>query len=444
MRWGNYLATRVAKSDAPALCVMVVLRDELRDEFPADMRQPAHRGDGPHVTLLYQEGLDRGGAGLALAAIFRATGWASPFSMPFGDDGVQHFDNDDQSVAYAPVSSPGLMALRARIEEELGGVGIVPQTHDGGYTPHATIAYLDAGERWGGRCPCGVELVERIEVYYGRDVPGVVIPLTGRESIEKADLSLPQYMIDALKRGLRLHEEGKSGEGLRAETVAAATRGVRDGRWSEDKWIRASAWFARHRSDWKAGVDDQPGQESPGFVAWLLWGDGGDERGRERADRTAADIKAERAKVAKSLKVRLLKKAEEVGDEQFVLGVVLVPEEYDRQDDIYSAEEIRRAAHNFVIGLITSDHYLGQQHNGPFKMGVDVVMVESYLAAVDMQIPVVRDGVETGEVEVVPKGTWMMGWKILDDDLWARFKRGDFTGFSIGGWATEIPVEGAA
>jgi len=79
-------------------------------------------------------------------------------------------------------------------------------------------------------------------------------------------------MASAARRGLRLHEEGKSGDGLKPETVARANRLARREEMNED-WIREmNAWFARHESASKSPGWDTHGEEKPGLVAWLLWG----------------------------------------------------------------------------------------------------------------------------------------------------------------------------
>ncbi len=103
------------------------------------------------------------------------------------------------------------------------------------------------------------------------------------------DLTPTEGMASAAKRGLRLHEEGKSGDGLKPETVARAGRLSRREEMNED-WVREmNAWFARHEADRRPGWDD-PGEETPGFVAWLLWGG---DAGQSFAARKVAELDRE-------------------------------------------------------------------------------------------------------------------------------------------------------
>jgi HK97 family phage prohead protease len=98
------------------------------------------------------------------------------------------------------------------------------------------------------------------------------VPLEG-ETEARATVSLKPTagMASAARRGLKLHEDGKSGDGLKPETVARANRLARREEMNDD-WVREmNAWFARHASDRRPGWD-KPGAETPGFVAWLLWG----------------------------------------------------------------------------------------------------------------------------------------------------------------------------
>lgn len=99
---------------------------------------------------------------------------------------------------------------------------------------------------------------------------------------------VPDWMRDNFRRGLEYHEEGKSGDGLRPQTVREARQAVEQGDLPMNKPRRMAAWFARHMVDLEGaprpGDDDYP---SPGQVAHLLWG-GGVSRGEsERAQRWA-------------------------------------------------------------------------------------------------------------------------------------------------------------
>jgi HK97 family phage prohead protease len=94
----------------------------------------------------------------------------------------------------------------------------------------------------------------------------------GEEERAAVSLKPTAGMASAARRGLKLHEEGKSGDGLKPETVARANRLARREEMNED-WVREmNAWFARHESASKSPGWDKAGEEKPGFVAWLLWG----------------------------------------------------------------------------------------------------------------------------------------------------------------------------
>ncbi len=130
-----------------------------------------------------------------------------------------------------------------------------------------------------------------------------------------------------------------------------------------------------------------------------------------------------------------LLKGADPADERFVFGVVLEPETVDAQGDVYSADEVRKAAHRFM------EEYrgLGLQHQ--LRVNDQVKILESFIAPVDFGV---------GDV-AVKKGTWLLAVRVLSDALWARVAEGSLTGFSIGGSARKVPeptarreAEGAA
>jgi hypothetical protein len=127
---------------------------------------------------------------------------------------------------------------------------------------------------------------------------------------------------------------------------------------------------------------------------------------------------------------RVIRKAdaanEDADEERFVYGIVLEPDVVDKQQDTYTEETIRTAAHKFL------EEYggtIGLQHR-EFANG-RVKLLESFVAPADIKI---------GDTEI-KKGTWLMGCRVVDDTLWSDVKAGKFTGFSIGGSAIRTPVD---
>jgi ATP-dependent protease ClpP protease subunit len=93
------------------------------------------------------------------------------------------------------------------------------------------------------------------------------------------ELTPPEAVQKEALKGVSLHAAGLSGDGIKPETIRRANS-IANGEPQSEQWVtsEAPAWFARHEADWEEGVDDVPGQESPGYVAWLLWGgDAGSE-----------------------------------------------------------------------------------------------------------------------------------------------------------------------
>jgi len=111
-------------------------------------------------------------------------------------------------------------------------------------------------------------------------------------------------------------------------------------------------------------------------------------------------------------------------ESHFVFGIVLEPETVDSQEDIYSADEIRRSAHDYMIDY----RNVGLQHKALINRGVKVV--ESFIAPVDFAL----------HGSMVKAGTWLMGVRVLDEGIWKAIKSGELTGFSIAGFATKTPL----
>lgn len=119
-----------------------------------------------------------------------------------------------------------------------------------------------------------------------------------RSEIRAIDVAPPSYMRAAARRGLKYYEEGLGGAGLVPATIREA-REMAAGRVSADKWVRLSAWIARHLPDLDAPKNKNatdPAYPGAGLVAHLLWGSGPTKRQALRAkafaDSAVARIKA--------------------------------------------------------------------------------------------------------------------------------------------------------
>lgn len=134
-------------------------------------------------------------------------------------------------------------------------------------------------------------------------------------------------------------------------------------------------------------------------------------------------------------------------DEFYVLGVVLEPtdgsdghpEKPDTDNDIYSAEEVRKACHYWAEYGKRKGYKHGPKRGG-FYMDKDdsrVVVIENFIS------PVVIPAGTYGEKqkEDIKAGTWLQAYRINDTKIWGEVKSGVLDGLSIGGNALSTPVE---
>jgi uncharacterized protein len=109
----------------------------------------------------------------------------------------------------------------------------------------------------------------------------------GVREVRAVNMVAPVFMARSAERGLRLHEQGESGDGLVPATVADARRMVNGEALSERKWRRIPGWIARHMMD----LDAIDGDEiTPGLVAMLLWGGGSNKTTARRTQAYAERI----------------------------------------------------------------------------------------------------------------------------------------------------------
>jgi hypothetical protein len=165
---------------------------------------------------------------------------------------------------------------------------------------------------------------------------------------------------------------------------------------------------------------------------------------------------------AESKQARIIEKDTK---QRYTLGVVYEPDELDTDEEFAKAEDIEKAAWGFM-------RYLQGRHDAAraafdalseiaesakrgdeiqlemddealesfIKRGVNAMhieelehseVVESWIAPVDMKI-----GKET-----IKQGTWLMGI-VWDEEAYKRVESGEWTGYSMGGWAKKVNEDG--
>lgn len=142
-----------------------------------------------------------------------------------------------------------------------------------------------------------------------------------------------------------------------------------------------------------------------------------------------------------TLPIQKVFKSEEA-DQRIVGGAVLVPGVVDLQGDIYDDQTTEAAAFYWL------EHYMEDpKENGiKFMHEGEVIYdaarpIQSWVLdremSFDVEVPAATGEHPSKELETLtyPKGTWILYARIRDDKLWNKFKKGEITGWSIGGVA---------
>lgn len=114
-----------------------------------------------------------------------------------------------------------------------------------------------------------------------------------------------------------------------------------------------------------------------------------------------------------------------VPERQIVYGIVLKPHVPDAHGDIFTPEEIERAAHAYLA----RSRLLDWRHERllPPSQGVPV---ESFIAPVDF----------SWQGKRIPAGSWVLATHIQDPDLWKEILSGKIRAYSIRGFGLRRPV----
>ena len=128
-------------------------------------------------------------------------------------------------------------------------------------------------------------------------------------------------------------------------------------------------------------------------------------------------------------------------DEQIVTGPAMIPDKliYRSAEQLYgeegyikmSAETIKTVAHNYLKRETNNEVTLDHESDT-----TGVKMIESWLIEDNTCDKAIKLGYSD-----LPIGTWMVSYKVEDDELWEKVKAGDYNGFSIEGMFNVVEIE---
>jgi len=229
--------------------------------------------------------------------------------------------------------------------------------------------------------------------------------------VKKADGYKPTAAMAAnAKRAMEVRaEKPPSQRGMTSVGIARARQLMNRETLSEDTVRRMKAYFDRHEVDKQGETWNEQGK---GWQAWNGWG--GDEG---KAWASAIVRRLDRAEKALDIA-----KVDE--DQRLVFGWASVVETEDGspledlQGDVIAPDELESAAYRFVL----DSRKAGEMHERTEGIGR---LVESFVLTAE----------KADALGISKRSGWWVGFKIDDDETWAKVKKGDFRMFSIGGKA---------
>jgi len=229
--------------------------------------------------------------------------------------------------------------------------------------------------------------------------------------VKKADGYKPTAAMAAnAKRAMEVRaEKPPSQRGMTSVGIARARQLMNRETLSEDTVRRMKAYFDRHEVDKQGETWNEQGK---GWQAWNGWG--GDEG---KAWASAIVRRLDRAEKALDIA-----KVDE--DQRLVFGWASVVETEDGspledlQGDVIAPDELESAAYRFVL----DSRKAGEMHERTEGIGR---LVESFVLTPE----------KADALGISKRSGWWVGFKIDDDETWAKVKKGDFRMFSIGGKA---------
>jgi len=307
-------------------------------------------------------------------------------------------------------------------------------------------------------------------------------------------------MQAAARRGLKLREKynrGLSAGQAKEEGVGSGVARARDiinGNLSLATVKRMNSFFARHEKNYNPDKKEADGGPTAGTIAWLLWGGSSGKSwskkivNSQEIKKSIKTIKAldddELTTVADAIEAYANESIDESEDtfgkfmyfaelirnghrdiveadidliseayqtklfeivsayeqqeitksidaeNHYVTFVCMIPDEVDAHGDVVDADEIRKAMISFNKSTTKSANLFHMFKTDSFEI------VESYTLPVEITMQNVE-----GEVQYLPKGTWLTTLEVNDDAVWQKILDGEYAGVSIGGRGRAETIE---
>ncbi len=116
------------------------------------------------------------------------------------------------------------------------------------------------------------------------------------------------------------------------------------------------------------------------------------------------------------------REVDEDGYERVILAELLIPDTPNCYGDIYTKEAIRE----FMYQFAAQGYGLDINHDNVDVQGAGMVVVESFIA-------------RPGDPNFI-EGSWVIGLKILDDDIWEAVLSGELNGYSFEASCLMTPI----
>lgn len=260
------------------------------------------------------------------------------------------------------------------------------------------------------------------------------------EEITKAKSFAPtEAMKNNASRGLALREKYDRGgldtaqahkEGVGSGVARA--RDIINGNLSLDSVKRMYAFFSRHEKNYNPKKKMPDGGPTAGTIAWLLWGGSAGLAFARRVLKQEDILKSYTRAITEDevntednlswMKLQVNKSTNE--ELKQVLYVAMCPDEVDLHGDVTTADEVRKACHNFNMHCMKANLF--------HLVETDTFAIaESYIAPIDFIL---------GE-KIVKAGTWLVNLQVLSDDVWALVKSGNICAVSIGALASVEAID---